>query len=299
MHTTQWREFDDHGGKMRIRAMYGFRQHGNQEPYFSVTGEIEGWQGARWEGVAGGCLHDEIAKHFPELAKVIRWHLCTLSGGPMHYIENAVYFWNAYRTPGLTLNVSEKIENARSFHRHVVMNALATTISLSNPDISTDDLKRWLEERLPELLKVMKADVDAIDHESMAPRSEEDEWDGLSLFVKRLGIQIKSKHSHGNRDGSNTYKVTLSRVDAGRRFRIETKFTLGAAYSRDPSAEEVMDCMISDARLGMLSFKDFCGDLGESEDSISARNTHRACVRSKDGLFRFLGAEMALKLAGG
>jgi hypothetical protein len=38
----------------------------------------------------GGCCHDEVAKHFPELAPFIKWHL-TSSDGPMHYIANTVY----------------------------------------------------------------------------------------------------------------------------------------------------------------------------------------------------------------
>jgi len=40
--------------------------------------------------VSGGCCHDEIAKHFPELEKYIKWHLCS-SDGPMHYLANTLY----------------------------------------------------------------------------------------------------------------------------------------------------------------------------------------------------------------
>lgn len=38
----------------------------------------------------GGCCHEEIAKHFPELAPLIRFHLMS-TDGPMHYIANAVF----------------------------------------------------------------------------------------------------------------------------------------------------------------------------------------------------------------
>lgn len=38
----------------------------------------------------GGCLHEEIAEHFPELAKYIKWHLCS-TDGPLHYVSNTVY----------------------------------------------------------------------------------------------------------------------------------------------------------------------------------------------------------------
>lgn len=40
--------------------------------------------------LAGGCLHDEISKHFPQLAHLIKWHL-TSSDGPMHYLANTLY----------------------------------------------------------------------------------------------------------------------------------------------------------------------------------------------------------------
>lgn len=38
----------------------------------------------------GGCCHDEIAKHFPQLRELIKWHLCS-SDGPMHYPGNVIY----------------------------------------------------------------------------------------------------------------------------------------------------------------------------------------------------------------
>lgn len=37
-----------------------------------------------------GCLHDEIAEHFPNLAPLLKWHL-TSPDGPMHYLANTIY----------------------------------------------------------------------------------------------------------------------------------------------------------------------------------------------------------------
>jgi hypothetical protein len=55
---------------------------------FSITGQV---RVPRMRDIAaGGCLHDEIAKAFPELAPFIKWHLCS-SDGPMHYVANTVY----------------------------------------------------------------------------------------------------------------------------------------------------------------------------------------------------------------
>lgn len=39
----------------------------------------------------GGCCHDEIAKHCPELAKFITLHCCNHYGAPMYPVENDMY----------------------------------------------------------------------------------------------------------------------------------------------------------------------------------------------------------------
>jgi hypothetical protein len=58
-------------------------QNGANE--LSVTGTIRG------PGVdVGGCVHGDIAEHFPELSHLVPWHLCS-SDGPLHYIDNTVY----------------------------------------------------------------------------------------------------------------------------------------------------------------------------------------------------------------
>lgn len=58
---------------------------------FAITAEIFKTIGGRKTDIAGGCLHDDIARVFPELAKLIPWHLCD-TRGPMHYPANALYF---------------------------------------------------------------------------------------------------------------------------------------------------------------------------------------------------------------
>ena len=58
----------------------------NGHPSFSITAEIRGPRGFE----AGGCCHGDIARHFPELAGLIKWHLCS-TDGPLHYVENTLY----------------------------------------------------------------------------------------------------------------------------------------------------------------------------------------------------------------
>lgn len=58
----------------------------------------------------GGCCHNEVAKHFPELAKFISLHLCNHYGAPMYPVENGIYH---VRRSGISvamsyLRISEK-----------------------------------------------------------------------------------------------------------------------------------------------------------------------------------------------
>lgn len=59
----------------------------NGHESFSITGSLYDERGS---GVAFGCIHDHIAKYFPSLEPLVKWHLCSV-GGPMHYIGNVVY----------------------------------------------------------------------------------------------------------------------------------------------------------------------------------------------------------------
>lgn len=65
---------------------------GNGHNTFSVTGEVMTTASRMRKDIeAGGCLHDDISRLFPELAPAVKWHL-TSTDGPMHYIQNTVYW---------------------------------------------------------------------------------------------------------------------------------------------------------------------------------------------------------------
>lgn len=79
--------YTEHGKRYRITAHIRYDdQFVNGHNSFSITADIS--EGGRWS--ASGCCHEEVAKHFPELAPFIKWHLFDASG-PMHYIANTVY----------------------------------------------------------------------------------------------------------------------------------------------------------------------------------------------------------------
>lgn len=85
-----WKVFN--GGKSRIRAIVRYDDDcRNGHNTFSITGEIEEKRGNnRWYESAGGCIHEEISEHFPKLAPLIKFHLCS-SDGPLHYLSNTVF----------------------------------------------------------------------------------------------------------------------------------------------------------------------------------------------------------------
>jgi len=122
--------------KMKVSDIFGLKEFtvtlryddecGNGHNTFSITGDFDG---------ACGCIHDEIAKRFPELKKYIKWHL-TSSEGPMHYIANSMYW--AY---------IGNLENAR---------ASAVWPEAENYGAF---LRETLEARLPKLMEEFEADM--------------------------------------------------------------------------------------------------------------------------------------------
>lgn len=77
----------------------------NGHDSFSITADV--WVPGRRGIEAGGCLHDGIAKVFPELAYLIPWHLVS-TDGPMHYIANTVYLAGDRDHNGLRKGESSK-----------------------------------------------------------------------------------------------------------------------------------------------------------------------------------------------
>lgn len=78
------------GGRMQVTVRFDDECKNGHET-FSITADVWTSASRRQNDIAaGGCLHDEIAKVFPELAPLIKWHLVS-SDGPMHYIANTVH----------------------------------------------------------------------------------------------------------------------------------------------------------------------------------------------------------------
>lgn len=77
---------------------------------FAITGTTYESSGRE---AGGGCVHEQIAKAFPELAPLIKWHLMDTSG-PMHYIANTVYHASNRDHWGLLKDERRQIVNGKT-----------------------------------------------------------------------------------------------------------------------------------------------------------------------------------------
>lgn len=134
-----------------------------QGPYFAITGNIR--CSANGRVLLGGSIHDEIAKAFPEFQKYIKWHLCNVNDGPMHYIANALYFagYTSY-LDGMNLdNLKSTVAwGAVDSDHDIDIASLMNNENLANTSTEaiakSIELKAVLLARFPQLLEKMHED---------------------------------------------------------------------------------------------------------------------------------------------
>lgn len=63
---------------------------GNRKPYFSITVD-QHRTGHPNQCQSGGCMHDEVLKHFPKFADIVALHLSDIDGVPSYAAENGWY----------------------------------------------------------------------------------------------------------------------------------------------------------------------------------------------------------------
>lgn len=115
---SEWRKYQEGGRHYLIRFEARFDDNcRNGHNDFAITGEI--WRSTHDGRKVGrdcescGCVHDDIAKRFPEVAHVIKWHL-TGEAGPMHYVANTVYLAGNRDHNGLLEGEKRQIKNGRT-----------------------------------------------------------------------------------------------------------------------------------------------------------------------------------------
>ena len=126
---------------------------------FAIAGEIYVARFGRHDCRAGGCLHDELTKHFPKLRPLIKWHLMS-TDGPLHYVENARYWAGHYtRWCDGVKGSPPNMENLKSI---IVYGALPEDKDFDLSTMDDNDLQAFLNNRLPALLEVFKREMEGL-----------------------------------------------------------------------------------------------------------------------------------------
>jgi hypothetical protein len=103
---------DENGKSMIIKAIIRYDDTcRNGHNSFSITGEY--FEPGKRDNGSFGCIHEEIAKHFPELKDLIKWHLVS-TDGPMHYVANTVYHASNRDYNGLLKGETRQLRNGKT-----------------------------------------------------------------------------------------------------------------------------------------------------------------------------------------
>ncbi len=115
-------------------------------------------------------------------------------------------------------------------------------------------------------------------------------------FIKTNGITASATRADGNPnmtdmpEGSRHWSVLLSRT--GTDFKLIVKVSQGPAHTEPPTAEDVLDCLASDAAgwENAPNFDVWCGEYGYDTDSRRAEQTFNTVKKQKEELEKFLSA---------
>jgi hypothetical protein len=153
---------------------------GNGHNSFSITGEIYGKEYQRGPTITQngrnyylnscGCVHNQIAKAFPELAPFIKWHLSS-SDEPMRYAANATY-WAGHCDRRWCNGEPNSPPNLEHLKSTICYGALPTDKDFALEsciwsryglnDVKVEKLKDWLESRSDDLQAAFRADVEKL-----------------------------------------------------------------------------------------------------------------------------------------
>ena len=119
----------------------------------------------------------------------------------------------------------------------------------------------------------------------------------LDILCQELNIRMFCLPSHENPNSQSEWdaeakhwSVKLERyTEDGKRRTFTTFFSQGSAFKNSPSCADVLNCLVNDATLGEMTFKDFCSEFGYDEDSRNAEKTWQICVKVAPKVREFLG----------
>ncbi len=110
------------------------------------------------------------------------------------------------------------------------------------------------------------------------------EREGITIECEYGGAEVPSDWL----PGTVGWKCTLTY----NRRKLVTAYYTGPAIDQEPSAADVLSCLISDAAVADCpTFEHFCSDMGYDPDSRRALAIYEACKVVAPKLLRFLGAQ--------
>lgn len=127
----------------------------------------------------------------------------------------------------------------------------------------------------------------------------------FKAFCIDYGVTIKSTlvgENPNNREWkeANHFKVVLQRrVWGGKRAQLTTYFSQGYGINGEPTAENVLQCLVSDSQgfANARSFEEWASEYGYNEDSRKAERTYCVVQAQAAKLAQFAGDEYAMLLA--
>ena len=167
-------EYDEDGRKYKLEINYGFNVCGTQEPCFSITADLYELIATTnlWRMVSCGCQHELIAEYAPHLAPLIKWHLCFVHSGPMHYKPNAKFWLERstikqlnpiYRgdTCAIGNQAMEYFLDTIAYGSSLSYDRIGNVIlkNYQNNNIEKQYISIWLDKRLPEVMKAFHKDM--------------------------------------------------------------------------------------------------------------------------------------------
>ncbi len=176
---------------------------GNGHNSFSITGTLYGPDRCPGETTVkhkdgkmlwccgGGCIHEEIAKHLPELAPYIKWHLCS-TDEPMHYIANAIYHAGDKDCWGLRKDEKRQLRNGgtgQPVWQIIVRDSAGNEIEIGHhnwvdSDIKPEDNLTVAWEPVWKIGEGKERDLDAARHCAIWPEATDDELTAPDLKEK-------------------------------------------------------------------------------------------------------------------
>ena len=119
----------------------------------------------------------------------------------------------------------------------------------------------------------------------------------LSALCSRLNVRAAATYGTTKpvpEDFTNANPWTVTLFYGARRLTVP--FFTGSAISSEPTAADVLHCLISDSTSvdNARDFQDWAGDFGYDVDSRKAHSIYKACQSISKRLHKFLGDDFEM-----